>query len=509
MFFFTNIKTVHSPLTLSCLKFNVFKIKFRIFQKFVCSALLKLKYLFYQNNKKGSSRVDKIKIVDVAISYIQHLQTQVEIYAKREAQFDIYSKVEKQNASTNTTDCVDERGLWYIKGLFNGSIELIAFFIDFFTKNNQQPAQAALLPTSSQPTSTTTIPIIPLETPSSPHITNSLESNIYTIELLIDQLRKFHDIYFQANKLDEADTKFVTKSCTHRKFPHNNSKIMKKVLFALSSDYHLSNKFYKKFFKRASKPPAKQHRSSLFRNSSDSDSSTFSSSDSDQNNNDIYHHHHSLQQQQPLKNSNINTLPFSSTSKNIPMNNNYLNSRNTNTSTTSSSSSSYLLPNTNDIDTDSGRFSQYSSSKITSPMTTIIPNSEMAAPFVNANNSNNLYQVQSRMVNDENVIGRVSSSQTTIKNVKKMKSNLIERFNDGNEENTLFVNHQQHRFSCNPLNNVSANNNNNNRMASRIQQRVDQGCLTSKRPQEARSDDDDDDDIESCGGTDSPIEIIG
>jgi hypothetical protein len=151
-------------------------------------------------------------------------------------------------------------------------------------------------------------------------------------------------------------------------------------------------------------------------------------------------------------------------------------------------------------------------------MTTIIPNTEMTAPFVNANNSNNLYQVQSGMVNDENVIGRVSLSQTTIKNVKKMKSNLIERFNDGNEENTLFVNHQQHRFSCSPLNTVSANNNNNNnnRTTSRIQQQqqqyVDQGCLTSKRPhltQEVRSEDDDDDDIESCGGTDSPIEIIG
>jgi hypothetical protein len=165
-------------------------------------------------------------------SYIQHLQAKVKMYGKYEAKFEI----EKQNASKNTTNFSDELDLWYTKGLYNGSIELITFAIDSII-NDLEKSKSCI----------------------------SLE-----IEMLIEKLRKFHEIYFGANKLNETDTKFVKKSCWKRKLPNINSKIMKRVRLALSSsECQLSPRFYRKFLKKAKSTGSMSRYSS---NSSDSES---------------------------------------------------------------------------------------------------------------------------------------------------------------------------------------------------------------------------------------------
>lgn len=99
----------------------------------------------------------------------------------------------------NSSSCngLDELDLVYIKGLFNGSLELISYMIEFIVLN---PAYLNL---------------IAKQAPLSQAATNSNTSDklnlIFSIELYINILRKFHSIYFNKHKLSQEQLKFVLK----------------------------------------------------------------------------------------------------------------------------------------------------------------------------------------------------------------------------------------------------------------------------------------------------------
>lgn len=65
--------------------------------------------------------MDKIKLIDSSCNYIENLKNRV---SKLEEQKSVSSK------STARPLNKIEQDQWYIKGLFNGSIELIVFLID-------------------------------------------------------------------------------------------------------------------------------------------------------------------------------------------------------------------------------------------------------------------------------------------------------------------------------------------------------------------------------------------
>ena len=130
------------------------------------------------------------------------------------------ASISTSSVGTNTLTTVNakEDNLWYMRGVFNGSIELSAFLIE------------------------------------SVHTyLSELDSRYQNIELVIDVLRQFHNVYFVSQKLDEKDVGFITKSNKHYKFPLNNNKLVKKILFALSSENALPRKHFKKMSKKLRK----------------------------------------------------------------------------------------------------------------------------------------------------------------------------------------------------------------------------------------------------------------
>ena len=122
----------------------------------------------------------------------------------------------KVNASTNTSLLnSNDENLWYIKGLFNGSIEFMSYLIEsFYLYLNE----------------------------------NNFET--YKIEIFMDTLRKFHAIYFKAHKLNDKEVNFVTKSYKKKKFPLNNKKLLKKLTFILNSEYQVPKKYFDDIIKK-------------------------------------------------------------------------------------------------------------------------------------------------------------------------------------------------------------------------------------------------------------------
>jgi hypothetical protein len=122
----------------------------------------------------------------------------------------------KVNASTNTSLLnSNDENLWYMKGLFNGSIEFMSYLIEsFYLYLNE----------------------------------NNFET--YKIEIFMDTLRKFHAIYFKAHKLNDKEVNFVTKSYRKKKFPLNNKKLLKKLTFILNSEYQVPKKYFDDIIKK-------------------------------------------------------------------------------------------------------------------------------------------------------------------------------------------------------------------------------------------------------------------
>ena len=205
--------------------------------------------------------MDKIKTLDLAIAYLEHLKKTVENYKKKEDGEETSSKLAKlesfqsikstvkttADSSTNTDKnyekiittttneeenafTSDQKGknLWYIKGFFNGSIELISYLIEFYVHNIN----------SNQI----------IEEPISSFVFNNNRkqaqpnASLYTsIHLFIEGFRDFHRIYFKANKFDSMDTSFVIKPHKKYHFPAINKKIFKKVFYSLGSSKQSSN----------------------------------------------------------------------------------------------------------------------------------------------------------------------------------------------------------------------------------------------------------------------------
>ncbi|CAF0780388.1 unnamed protein product [Brachionus calyciflorus] len=202
---------------------------------------------------QGNTRVDKIKIVDIAILYVEHLH---ELFGE-------YSNIDQSNkkqpeksepkkdAETQTCDILapvitpkSDLDLSYVKGFFNGTLEYLSYLIEFnvLNKQNKNNLYGSKINKSD----------------------SDELSIIFNIELYINILRKFHAIYFTQTKLSRDKIKQVVES--YRKssdsddkqnfslsFPYNNKKLIKKILFILSSCNDPNKeislfKYYKKIY---------------------------------------------------------------------------------------------------------------------------------------------------------------------------------------------------------------------------------------------------------------------
>lgn len=206
---------------------------------------------------KGITRVDKIKTVDIAIAYVEHLQLICKKYNIKEGEIKISesisipvannlqppppnvpTKMTMKNlstlskntpspaitSSTNTTpttiitsntnalpvqpptssvvsssipakvtttcdastitvpivtpaiDSSKNDNLWYMRGIFNGSIELTTFLIESIHT-----------------------------------YLSDMETKYHNIELVTDVLKQFHNVYFMSQNINEKDIVFITK----------------------------------------------------------------------------------------------------------------------------------------------------------------------------------------------------------------------------------------------------------------------------------------------------------
>jgi hypothetical protein len=227
---------------------------------------------------KGITRVDKIKTVDIAIAYVEHLQLICKQYNIKEGEIKISesisipvannlqppppnvpTKMTMKNLSTlskntpstvitpstNTTpttttisntnalpvqppttsvssfipakviktcdastitvplvnpviDSSKNDNLWYMRGIFNGSIELTTFLIE------------------------------------SVHTyLSDMETKYHNIELVTDVLKQFHNVYFMSQNISEKDIVFITKG-----------KIILSVLYINSSNLNVYTNFF-------------------------------------------------------------------------------------------------------------------------------------------------------------------------------------------------------------------------------------------------------------------------
>lgn len=346
------------------------------------NVLKKIKIYYYYFYFKGSSRVDKIKIVDIAAVYIEHLHQIIKSYQEKDEIYRLTSSVEKVNVSTNTVENIDS--LWYIKGVFNGTIEFVTYLIDSMGKS--------LSPWLDQ-------------------TERSYSKNFepFNIESFITILRRFHNIYFRENKLNESDTSFVTKPLNGKRFALNDPNVMKNVLFALSSDYQLPAKFYRKML---NKSRSKSYKDVISNENSSSSAMTSSESDDE------------------LQSTKF-TIPAEILEFSTPL--------------TRKTKLNNQIP-----EIESNTYNMISN--------TIIPSNKNLRENYN-HRSQNLYSKQYISIENEknnniqfNSIRQLPNKTTqevniesiNIKKAKKLKSNLIERFNDtGNNQSLVNIQHSQ------------------------------------------------------------------
>ncbi|RNA27919.1 hypothetical protein BpHYR1_028651 [Brachionus plicatilis] len=194
---------------------------------------------FRNQVNQGNTRVDKIKIVDIAILYVEHLHELIGQYTQTDQARKHPNDVREspKDAQTSTCDLIPvsiahDTDLSYIKGFFNGTLEYLSYLIEQSVLSQPgKPGQVA---------------------------------QTQSIELYVDTLRKFHAIYFHKIQLSPESIKCVIESnvvsedaedkCAHRplSFPFNNAKLIKKILHILSlySDQKQTNliKYYKKVY---------------------------------------------------------------------------------------------------------------------------------------------------------------------------------------------------------------------------------------------------------------------
>ena len=106
----------------------------------------------------------------------------------------------KSNVSTNTNELYHDPSVWYMKGVYNGSIEMVSYLIETIK--------------SSSLTSKTSY-------------TNQFFSN--ETQFLIGSLSEFHSVYLNSFKNSDLDAEFIAEPCESTKFPLNNKKLIKHI----------------------------------------------------------------------------------------------------------------------------------------------------------------------------------------------------------------------------------------------------------------------------------------
>jgi hypothetical protein len=163
-----------------------------------------------------------------------------------------------------------DQDLWYMKGFFNGSIELISYMIEYLlckststlTNNNnnnnnfshRHQHQSASTSSSSAAAAAAAGPLHNNNlSPNHLNRTNSINYSLNkysaNIEMYINLLRKFHNIYFKENKLNDSEITFVINTHKQKQFPLNNKKVLKKILHALGSECQMPQKYYTSLYK--------------------------------------------------------------------------------------------------------------------------------------------------------------------------------------------------------------------------------------------------------------------
>lgn len=195
---------------------------------------------FRNQVNQGNSRVDKIKIVDIAILYVEHLHEVIGQYTNLDEPTKKSNEPDevKKDAQTSTIDLVptsmtNNIDLNYIKGFFNGTTEYLSYLIENNILNHiNKPEQAQQCDES----------IV-----------------IFNIELYVNVLRKFHAIYLNKIQLNpdcikSLITNLIATEDTQSplSFPFNNNKLIKKIFHILSlySDQKHTSliKYYKKMY---------------------------------------------------------------------------------------------------------------------------------------------------------------------------------------------------------------------------------------------------------------------
>lgn len=188
----------------------------------------------------------------MAIAYLEHLSKTVDLI-KEPTPGDVSSSSNAQttrSAPVNETSRVSDayaknEDLWYMKGFFNGSLELVSFILERCIVSKSIDDSTPLASTD---------PI--------------------SIDSLIDSFRSFHRTFFKAYRLNDAETEFVIKPYKQKRFPANNRRMLKKVLSTLGNDNKLDGVFYDSLSRAC-------HSSSQSRYSSDTSTTGSSGSNSD------------------------------------------------------------------------------------------------------------------------------------------------------------------------------------------------------------------------------------
>lgn len=185
------------------------------------------KHLNLSFNQSATSRIDKIKTLDIAIAYVEHLQSLVNNNCAQNNTDERISSTKqdlvtepkntkptlptKISIGTNTSNqYLFDENLWYMRGVYNGSVELISYLIEYTQLGCENMNQMC-----------------------------------ESVELLLELFRQYHGIYFNGFKLNEKDMEFIMSSLKTRKFPLNNKKIIQKIKIALSNNnVQLPGNFY-------------------------------------------------------------------------------------------------------------------------------------------------------------------------------------------------------------------------------------------------------------------------
>lgn len=117
----------------------------------------------------------------------------------------------KISSSTNTTLNPIDDNLIYMRGLYNGSIELISYLIEYTQSGNENQTQMA-----------------------------------DSVELLLELFRQYHRIYFNTHRLNnDKELEYITSCLKTRRFPLNNKKLIQKIKISLdNNNVQLPANFY-------------------------------------------------------------------------------------------------------------------------------------------------------------------------------------------------------------------------------------------------------------------------